>query len=311
LGEMCSRLAADRINLSLLTHVVDSGAGEAITSACTEGTDGVTSYVHWKASHGECNIGKLRTDISLISIFPHDQKLSVIGSLIGVLPVSGITPYGFASSPAAMTMLLSASDLEGIIGGLFNTFEFSAYSSPLDWQAAHRGQERPLKEIVCSYQEEIIKIYNITHYVDLDLWHVAVPLRRVSDFAKALLELHGLELRMPFLVSKSAPDREQMHFSFCLAAGFRDQANGVLHQSLSGLNLFCHGPVSLFFLLGPHFGDRYGIANTLLRVLRNAGIPLLALSYTVSSFSLVIQGNDLDQTIAALTDNFQIPGRKP
>jgi hypothetical protein len=310
LGDICSRLAADRINLSLLSHVADTGTRESITNACTEGADGFSSYVHWKESHGECSIGKLLPDISLISVFPHDQKPSVTGSLIGVLASTGIVPYGFASSPSAMTTLLSPSDSKGLIGGLFDNFEFQSYASALDWQSAYRSQEKPLKEVVCSYQEKIIKIYNVTHHVDLDLWHIALPLHYMADFGKVLSGLDELKLKMPFLISNCSPDNQEISFSFCLAFAHRDHVKQALHQNLPGLDAFCLGPVSLLFLLGPHFGDRYGIANTLLRVLRNAGIPLLALSYTVSSFSLVIQGNDPDQTMAALDSNFQIPGRK-
>lgn len=311
LGDICSRLAADRINLTLLTHVADSGAGQAITSACTEGTDGFTSYIHWKVSHGECSIGELQTDTSIISLFPHDQKLSVIGSMIGVLPKRGIIPLGFASSPSAITIILSPSDFEGMIDALFDTVDFPAYPSALEWRVAYCGRERPLKEVACSYREDIIKIYNITHYLDLDLWNVALPLQRLGDFNKALLDLDELQLKMPFFVSEPAPHEERTVFSFCLAAACREHVRQALQQSLPGLDPFCLGPVTLFFLLGPHFGDRYGIADTLLRSLREATIPLLALSYTVSSFSLVIQGNDPDQTIEALRSHFQIPGRKP
>ena len=311
LGDICSRLATDRINLNFLIHIADTGLGESITSACTEGTDGSPSYIHWKASHGRCNIGELLTDVNIISIFPHDQNLNVSGSLIGVLARRGIVPYGFASSPSAMTALISSTDFDGIIDGLFDTFEFPACSSAADWQAAYRIQERPLREVACSYQEDIIKIYNISHYVDLDLWNVGLPLKCLSDFGGTLLDLHELQLRIPFLVSKFSQDLETIFFSFCLAAASRDEVKHALHQHLPSLDPSCFGPVSLFFILGPHFGDRYGIANTLLRVLKTAGIPLLALSYTVSSFSLVIQGNSPDQTIEALHSNFQIPGRKP
>ena len=101
--------------MSLLTHIADTGTQEAITAASTENAEGFSSYIHWKAGHGQCSVGKLLTDVSAISIFPHDQKLGVIGSLISALAGNGITPYGFASSPSAMTMLVSSSDFEGII----------------------------------------------------------------------------------------------------------------------------------------------------------------------------------------------------
>ena len=42
-------------------------------------------------------------------------------------------------------------------------------------------------------------------------------------------------------------------------------------------------PVAGIFLHGPHFGDRYGIAHTLVAALEKAHIKLLALSCTISS----------------------------
>jgi hypothetical protein len=148
LGDICSRLSAERININLLTHIADTGMQRSITAASTENAEGFSSYIQWKDSHGQCSVGKLLTDVSAVSIFPHDQKLDVIGSLISTLAGNGIRPYGLASSPSAMTMLIPSSEFEGIICGLFDTFEFPAYSSPLDWHAAYRGQEDLLNEII-------------------------------------------------------------------------------------------------------------------------------------------------------------------
>lgn len=309
LGDICSRLAADGINLSLLTHISDWGVREAITAACTEGIEGFSGYIHWKVSHDQCNIGKLLTDISVISIFPHDQKPNVTGSLMVALAEKGIRPYGLASSPSAMTVLVASSDFEEAIYGLFEVFEFPTYSSPLDWHAAYRGQEELLSEIVCSYQEEIIKVYNFAHQIDLDLWTIALPLQRLGDLGAVLLELDALTLRLPFLVSKSSPDDGLIYFALCFSTGYRDAVTQAFEHALPGQDFCCHGPVSVVFLHGPHFGDRYGIAHALLSALRKAGIAPLAISCAVSSMSVVIQGNNVGETIEALTASFQIPSK--
>ncbi len=310
LGDICSRLAAERINLSLLTHIADTGTRESITTACTENAEGFSGYILWKASHGQCGIGKLLTDISTISIFPHDQKLHITSSLLGALAANGIRPYGFASSPSAMTILVPASDFEGLISGLFDAFEFPTYSSPLDWHAAYRGQEEVLSEIICSYQEEVIKIYNLSHHSGLDLWIMSLPLNRLGDFGALLLKLDGLQLKMPLLVSKSFPDEESLYFAFCLAASYHDAVQQALDQNLPGVGVFCQGPVSVFFLHGPHFGDRYGIANAFVSSLRSAGIAPLAMSCAVSSVSAAIHEKDSSRAIEALGSSFQIPARK-
>jgi aspartokinase len=310
LGDLCSCLAADRVNLSLLTHIAGNVTRESIMTACTQSAEGFSGYFRWKTNHDDCNIGKILTDICTISIFPHDQKPNVTGSLMSVLAKNGIRPYGFASSPSAMTVLVGSSDYEGAIYGLFDVFEFSTYSSPLDWHAAYRGQEELLREIVCSYQEEIIKVYNITHQSDLDLWTIKLPVNRLADFGAALLELDELRIKIPFLVSKSSLDGESIYFAFCFAALYHDELGQSLNRYLLNIELSHLGPVSVFFLHGPHFGDRYGIANALLKVVRDAGIPTLAMSCAVSSISVVVQGRDENRTIEALNSSFQIPSRR-
>jgi aspartokinase len=309
-ADICARLAADRININLLTHIADNGLCESITAACTESSEAFSSYVAWKVCHGACSVGKLLTDISMISVFPHDQKLDVIGSLIKIVGGYGIRSHGFASSPSSITILAPSSDFQSVIEGLFDAFEFPTYKSPLDWHAAYHGQEGLLKEIVCSYQEQIIKVYDYTHQIDLDLWTISLPLNRLCDLGAAFLELDALQCRMPFLVSRSSPDGENMCFAFCLAGENRDKVTQVIEQRLPDFDRHRDGPVSVFFVHGPHFGDRFGIINALVGALRRAGIPVLSMSCAVSSMSFVVPGNDSNHTIEALKSSFQVPAGK-
>jgi aspartokinase len=76
---------------------------------------------------------------------------------------------------------------------------------------------------------------------------------------------------------------------------------------MPGRRYSCRGPVSVLFVHGPHFGDRYGIANAFITALRNADIPILALSCAVSSISAVIEGNDPGKALEALSARFQTP----
>ena len=310
LRDICARLAADRINLSLLTHIADNGACWSITAACTGDADSFSSYILWKESHGECSVGKLLRDVSMISVFPHHQRLDVIGSLLRVAAGKGIRLHGLASSPSAMTALVSSVDFEECLYGLFEVFEFPTYSSPLDWHAAYQGQEELLSQIICSYEEELIKVYDVTHQDELDLWHITLPFSRLEDFGSLLLALHERQVRMPFLVSKASPDGTGLCFAFCVAAACRLEVRQLFERGMPAFDVFSRGPVAVFFLHGPHFGDRHGIASTLVRCLENAGIVPLAVSCAVSSMSVVVEGRDSQQIVEALHSSFLIPVRK-
>ena len=70
-------------------------------------------------------------------------------------------------------------------------------------------------------------------------------------------------------------------------------------------------PVAGIFLHGPHFGDRYGIAHTLIEALENAHISLLALSCTISSISLIIRQQELAAAQVVLGNTFAAPVECP
>jgi aspartokinase len=309
--DICSRLTANRINLGLLTHIADIGTRESITAASTKSIGDFSGFIHEKTAQSECGGVKTLTDTCRISIFPHDQRPDVAASLIGVLVGNGIKPYALGSSPSAITAIVASSDFKGTMEGLFDTFTFHAYGSYDDWQAAYRGQEELVQDVRLAYHEQIITIYDFTHRPDMDLWSITLPFKCLGDLGATLFELNQFQLRMPFLVSTSRPDEEDIYFALLFEGGHHDRVEQILAKNLPGHDSACLGPVTVFFLHGPHFGDRYGIAHALLRALQNAGIPLLALSCAVSSISVVVPGNDSNRTIKVLNSVFQTSVRQP
>jgi len=307
LDSICSVLAADRINLGLLTHMADTVPGESITAACAKTDGSFSGYILEKAGRGECKTAEIEKDVSRISIFPHDQRPEVAASLLAVLDANAIKPYGFASSPSAITVVVSSTDFNIAMERLFDAFAFSTWGSYRQWQAACRMDEQQPSEVRCSYNERIIAIYGITRQTGLDLYNVSVPTEYMGRFGSFLSVLGELDLKLPFLVSNSAPGGKSIHFSFALEADQRQRAGQAFDNHLPGRDYSCRGPVSALFVHGPHFGDRYGIANAFISALRNAGIPILALSCAVSSISAVIAGNDPGKAVEALNTRFRTP----
>jgi aspartokinase len=308
LETICSVLAAGRVNLGLLTHMTGDVPGESITAACAKSEGSFSGYILESAGRGECKTAEIEKDVSRISIFPHDQRPEVAASLLSVLDANAIKPYGFASSPSAITIVVSSQDFNIAMERLFDAFAFSAWGSYGQWRAACRMDEQQLSEVRCSYNEQVIAVYGITSQADLDLYDVSLPIEYTGRFGSFLSVLGELGLKLPFLVSNSAPREKDIHFLFALSADQRQRAGQAFENRLPGRGYSCRGPVSALFVHGPHFGDRYGIANAFITALRNAGIPILALSCAVSSISAVIAGNDPDKAVEALNSRFQTPG---
>ncbi len=308
LGSICSVLAAGRINMGLLTHVADNGLGESITAASAKSAVSFSGYILEVAGSGECKTPEIESDVSRISIFPHGQRPEVAASVITILGAAAIKPFGFGSSPSAVTVVVSSADFEVAMGMFFDSFAFPACGSYSQWQAVCRMDEHQLSEVKCSYSEQIITIYGFTRQTGLDLWNVSLPVESLCGFGALLSELGELGFKLPFLISNSAPGEKVIHFSFALDENQHNRAGQALDKHLPGSGCRRRGPVSVLFLHGPHFGDRYGIADAFVTALRKGGVPLLALSCAVSSISAVIAGSDPDKAIEVLNSRFQTPG---
>jgi aspartokinase len=277
---------------------------------CTEKSAGYSSYFVLKASPGEGTEVQVRTGINILSIFPHDQRPGVAGALLELLAALPVSPLGLASSPSALSVVLADEDTARVIDGLFGAFEFPSYPTPLDWHAAYRRREQMLREVHCAYREDVIKVYNIGQQADLDLWSLVLPLPQLDGLGAALSALNRLELRMPFLTAQLDANANLL-LALCFDNAAREAVRQVLGLYLSAVSLRCRPRVTAFFLVGPHFGDRYGITNVLLEALAEAAVQPLAVGCAVSSISLVTPAEDRERTIRTLTAHFELPGAKP
>ena len=301
---VCSPLARNKTNLTFLSHAfLDQGAN-CITAFCTEGSAGRAAASLVEAHHASTAIVDLHGDISILSVFPHEQRPQVVGVLLQVLARKEITLQGMASSPSAVSTIVSTAETEAAIDTFFEAFKFPAYRSPSDWYAAYEGKEHLLKKIIASYQEKVIRIYDIVQQSDLDLWSLTVAQSDLGDLGAALITLGQSEIRMVFVIALPSLEN-RLSFSFCLPEGGEAQIREVFSSHLGNTALTCHSQVAALYIHGPHFGDRYGIAHALVKALESNGVSLLALGCTVSSLSVIVGEQDLDAAVQALEASFQ------
>ena len=301
---VCSPLALNKINLTYLTHVSSHESAGYITALCTEGSAGRAAAALVESNHGPSGAVRLLEDVSALSIFPHEQKPQVIGELLRTLVRKGISLRGMASSPSAVSSIFSTAETEAAIKGIFDAFEFPAYRSPSDWYAAYEGKEHLLKKIIASYQEKVIRIYDIVQQSDLDLWSLTADQSDLGDLGSALITLGQSEIRMPFVIALPSLEN-RLSFSFCLPEGEEAQIKELFSSHLGNTELARHSQVVALYIHGPHFGDRYGIAHVLVKALESKGVSLLALGCAVSSISIIIRKQDLVTAVQALEASFQ------
>lgn len=304
LEDLCSGMAARRLNMGLVTYVTDIRSGETMTAANASNAASLNPFIHTNAGRGDCK-GEILADVCRVCIFPHDKRPDIAAALISALVNGGINPYCFATSPSAINFVVTSPNLNAAMERVFDAFAFPACETYGEWLTVRRSHEGTPQEVKCRYHEDVIHIYDFNVLDRLDLWNVTVTSGSIGDFAKALLELGDLRLKMPLLVSNSSSGEGRMFFAFCLETEHRQRASQVLKSRMPDRESSHLGPVSALFLHGPHFGDRYGIANAIVTCMRAAGIPTLALSCAVSSISLVVHSINESKTIEALRSTFQ------
>jgi hypothetical protein len=307
--QVCAPLAQHRINLTLLTHV--AGDREVL---CTAGDVGEAALTLLKAQADPQGYLTLKPGTSILAVYPHDKRPEVIGTFIQSLARARVVLHGLASSPSAISVVLSSRRIKAAVDQLFQHFHFPGFASSEEFFSAQAPPKEYLEKVVATYQEKIPKVYWIIPQSDLDLWGMSIATADIlAGFAQALAEMGKVGLSLPFLVALPGLGGKEFILSFSTARrqpGGPDQGGDIrriLKQHLPDLRPMRLTPVAGIFLHGPHFGDRFGIAHSLVSALETAHISLLALSCTISSISLIIRQHELAAAQVILGNIFAAP----
>lgn len=306
---VCAPLARHRLNLTFLTHV--AGDREVL---CTASNSGEAALTLLQSQADPAGSLALQPGTSILAVYPHDKRPEVIGTFIRSLARARVVIHGLASSPSAISTVLSSRRTKTAVAQLFEHFQFPSFASPQEFFSAQAPPREYLEKVVATYQEKVIKVYCIIPQSDLDLWGMSIATADILEgFAAALMEMGQLGLIIPFLVALPGLGGQEFILSFSTARrqpGGGDQGSEIrriLRHHLPDIRPMRLTPVAGIFLHGPHFGDRYGIANTLVQALEQAHISLLALSCTISSISLIIRQHELAAAQVILGNTFAAP----
>jgi hypothetical protein len=306
---VCAPLARKGLNLTFFAHV--AGDREVL---CTASHNGEAALSLLQSQADPAASLALQPGTSILAVFPHDKRPEVIGTFIRSLARARVVIHGLASSPSAITAVLSSSRIKPAVIKLFEHFHFPGFASPGEFFSALAPPKEYIEKVVATYQEKINKVYWIIPQPDLDLWGMSIATADIlAGFAAALMEMGELNLTIPFLVALPGLGGKEFILSFSTArrrpggSDHGSEVRRVLKSLLPDLRPMRLTPVAGIFLHGPHFGDRYGIAHTLVDALEKAHIKLLALSCTISSISLIIRQQELAAAQVILGNTFAAP----
>lgn len=302
---ICSPLARNKINLTFLTHVAGAFGAEDYTVFCTELTAGMTSFTLVKADSAASGHVSLHAPICIISLFPHDKRSDIKGAFVRALAQARVMVLGLASSPSAISAVISAHAKERAVARLFSFFEFPSYTTPEEFYAIQPPPADLVREVVAAYQEKVIKIYHLMEQTDLDLWSFSIPSSSVlENLGAALMALGKQGLKIPFLVALPGPE-DRFICTFSTASERHKEVARLVEEHIPVIPPERLSPVAALFFHGPHFGDRYGIADTLIQAFERIQVKPLALSCTVSSISVLIREESLGPAAQVVAETFE------
>ncbi len=166
-------------------------------------------------------------------------------------------------------------------------------------------------ETIAVYWESKIKIYGFQVATGLSLVDIFFASERLAEWGNKIQTLKDAAVQFSLVVLH--------HFS---GKGFRvyllmeeweqsvffDRVRFLFPEGKENpFNMISN--VEMIHLQGPHFGDRYGIADTVFSALSKGGISLLAASCTGASIYLVLPEKTSKTAKVLLEGVFKIPER--
>lgn len=159
-------------------------------------------------------------------------------------------------------------------------------------------------ETIAVYWEAQVRVYGLTEKRGLSMLNLHFPAHRLDHWAGTLGDLQAYgEFELVFM----QPDAAGLRLTLLPSGSAVAELEGLLQQRLQGeegSSLNCQAPVAVLYLYGPHFQDRYGIAEAALRPLRKAGVVVLAMGCAGTSVYLVVDEGAAERARAALAETF-------
>lgn len=165
-------------------------------------------------------------------------------------------------------------------------------------------------ETIALYWEPKIKTYGFQVVKDLTMCEYLIPLHLLVDWDR-VLEGIAIAPRQFHLLCGQLNKGSELSL---LVLSNPDQARAFnrpmqeLFPEAEGCRSRVITPVELLFFQGPHYGDRYGIADFTYQALKSHADSLLATVFSCASVYLVLPEGSADGVRDRLTATFNIPG---
>lgn len=164
-------------------------------------------------------------------------------------------------------------------------------------------------ETFAVYWEAKPKTYGFKEVVDLSLLNIEIRPEKMSQWGLWLMELSDLDIGFHLILAKYST-HQKLRLYILLEKLWEDRVLSYLGEKIdldSEKDFHLTYPVELISFQGPHFGDRYGIADTAFKALDGQGIPVLIAVFAGAAVYIVLPEKKLQDARPLLIEAFEVP----
>jgi len=164
-------------------------------------------------------------------------------------------------------------------------------------------------ETIAVYWEEKVQVYGITQKSGLCLLRLVFLQEHAEKWGDRISKMQESTVRFDF-VSQQTIDTNMLEFLFTYE---KDKHHAIYQQLDEWLNeddsaqVQEESDIDIVYLHGPHFQDRFGIAEGAFTALTLEGEIVLASGCAGTSMYVIIPGGHGEKAKQILTDTFHIP----
>jgi aspartokinase len=163
-------------------------------------------------------------------------------------------------------------------------------------------------ETTATYWEPRIKTYGFQTLTGLSLLEVTIDPGRMASLGRALVQMGEKNIHSHLVFSRPSPDG--LKVCFLIQRDLEHLAAEHLEQPLQqDVDRFAYRTSSaeLVFFQGPHFGDRYGIADVAVEALASGGVEVTAIACSGACVYIVLPQGKSKEAMVVLSRTFEIP----
>lgn len=303
------KLAADRINISFLCA---DYLGPAELICCLVEPEILTRAGKDSTSSQSIPIHPDGSAAAEVSVFPHRFNPAAVGATLRALSY-GVVPWHYmASSGSMLSFVTDYTALKNAADAIAGHIELAETHGPLCPGVDHDPIARSLKtapETVARYVESKIKTYGIFVQTGLTLCSLHMPADMLEQGTSAIAD-KGYKFFYASAVHSGGKEGIRLEILLDCGRGGRDRETDIMSCLPAGAvnnRPEVKGAAQMISFHGPHFGDRYGIADKALGVLEHAGIEVWLAGCVGATVSIVTPPDTEEKAKKALSEVFEIP----